>query len=268
MKKVKFLVLALFVLNSWNLLAQSNYYGEAPKVKNQIIWGVSFDWMPMNIWALPLSMDSPMGKVDIKHRGKNLFSLNNSSTSDLDLGVWSVIRNPQSHVSGFFFLDYRNKGFDMKYPGEEAYKTHVTQAISPAIGMRLTLGNLLNKLKGVLEGGVAYNYNFKYTGSYNNDLKVVNNGFSGIYGLGFEFSSGRQNTIADDDNLWNNLLGGTHVQSSKDFYWLVTLQYRQDYYNFFNNHYTVGGVQPYQGFKNNFGYLSISLISWGFFLRD
>jgi hypothetical protein len=264
MKKVFFLVVALFLLSSWNLSAQLDNYGVAPKSKIQVIWGPHVGWMPGNHWALPLSMNSPMGKVDIKHRENRIFPLNNIATSDIYFGIKGIIRNPQSRLGGFFFLDYRNKGFDMKYPGEDEFKTHISQAISPAAGLRLSLGNLANKFKWVLEAGAAYNYNFKYKGSFDNDLKVINNGISGIYGFGFEFSSGRRNDITSNDVIFGT---STHhkVESSKNFYWSMTLQYRQDYYDFFNNNFSSGGIQPYQGFKNNFGYIAITLTGRGSF---
>ncbi|MDR2564209.1 MAG: hypothetical protein LBC98_09775, partial [Prevotellaceae bacterium] len=192
MNKFKFLFLALFILAYWKLSAQS--YGEAPKSKTQFLWGVHFGWMPINHWALPLKMNGPDGPVEIKRRKPKIFPLSDFPRSDFYISLKGIVRNPQSRIGGFFFLDYRNRGFEMKYPGEEEFKTHITQSISPAAGLRLSIGNMVKPFKLVLEAGAAYNYNFKYKGSYDNDLKAVNNGISGIYGVGFEFSSGRRNT--------------------------------------------------------------------------
>lgn len=263
MRKLMFLFLVPFILSSWNLSAQSFDYGEAPKSKIQFILNPHLGWMPYSYWALPLNMDGPDGKVEIRRRknSKKFFPLKNFTTSDFNLGVKGIIRHPQSRLGGFVFLDYRNRGFEMKYPGEEEFRTHIAQSVSPAAGLRLSIGRMTNKVKGVLEAGAAYNLNFKYKGSYDNDLKAVNNGFSGIYGIGIEFASGR----FEDKDITSSGNISRSVQSTKDFYWTMTLQYRQDYYNFFNNDFTHGGVKPYQGFKSNFGYLGFSVAIRGTF---
>jgi hypothetical protein len=256
-KTVFFFLVTLLFVSTNNSPAQSFYYEEAPKSQTQVIWGLHVGWMPLNHWALPLSMESPDGKVDI-HRRKH--HLSPFATSDFYLGVKGIVRNPQSRLGGFYFIDYRNRGFDMKYPGDNDYKTHIAQSVSPAAGLRLSIGNMMNPLNWVLEAGVAYNYNFKYSGSYNNDLKVVNNGFSGIYGFGFEYSSGRRNTV-NNNELYRSLdaMPQRNTYVSNPFYCTMTLQYRQDYYDFFNNNFSTGGIQPYKGFHSNFGYIAITL---------
>lgn len=245
MKNFNFLFLALFLLFFNNLTAQTTNYESAPKAKTEVLFGVKAGWIH-NCWALPLTMESPMGKVDIERR-----KLRKKQFGDYLVGLKCYVRHPQHHFGGFFFLEYRNRGFNMKYPGEEEYKTHVTHIISPAAGVQCRIGKLKSRHRLLLETGIAYNINCKYKGSYENNLKVVKNGFSGIYGIGHEhFYSGNRNEQ------------GFHTQGTHNTWCILyVIEYRQDYFNFFNHKFTTDGIQPYKGFKNFFGYLSFTVIA-------
>ncbi len=211
---------------------------------------------------LPLQMQQNGNDIEVKeaHAGSFWKALIDENAPKYEFGDWYVglkvlLIRPRSHFGGFFYLDYKNKQFKMKYPSEE-YKKHVAHAIAPALGLRINTGNFTQTFHWVLDIGCAYNFNFQYKGSYDNKLDIINNGFSGILGVGFEFMSGRRN---------ENTNNKTEIATANQ-YFSMTLQYSKDLYNFFNSEFSPDGIiYPYKGFKNNFGYIGFTITIRGSF---
>lgn len=200
---------------------------------------------------LPMEMSGPNGDIEIdKRRSDKSLWTSFSKFGDFNAGLKIILIRPRSHVGGFMYLDYKNKGFEMKYPGETEFKTHAVETIAPALGLRFNTGDFTKSFAWLFEVGAAYNHNFKYSGSYNDDKKVVNNGITGIYGFGFEFRPGGRDNRSE--------------YTTKDSYFSMTIQYHKDHYDFFNNNFSPNGIStPYKGFTNNFGYVALNMIIRG-----
>jgi hypothetical protein len=258
MTKKKLLVLFAFTLV---FVSINDLSAQERRKSNSFIFYPHINMSGVTMWNLPLKMSGPDGDIEVSHRKLNLkFWKDNYKFDygDFYAGMTMIYVNPLSVIGGFAFLDYKNKGFDMKYPGEEDYRRHYAQAIAPALGLRVRTGRLTG-FHWVVEAGAAYNYNFKYNGSYDNKLDVINNGFTGIYGIGFEFISGRRN-----DRRYSSSTT-SYQYASKESYFSMTLQYQKDHYNFFNESFSPDGgtMKPYQGFRSNIGYLCLTIVVRG-----
>jgi hypothetical protein len=240
MTKIKFLFLVLFLLSFKDSFAQETKY----KAKPEVLYGFYMGNRP-----LPLTMTSPMGKVDIarlKRKDRKEFR----DFGDWLLGLNCYLRHPNCPIGGFFTVGYQYRNFKMQYPGESEYKVHKMHIVTPAVGLFCRIGKKESIVKLHLEAAIAYNYNWKYKGSYENNLNVVNNGFSGVYGIGVAVTPSAKQTYTR---------GYTSRDADGAVGMLLVLGYRHDYFNCFNNNFTFDGVTPYKGFKNFFGYPTISL---------
>jgi hypothetical protein len=258
MKQKVFIPMILIVF-----LSAGNYaFAQEKKKGSSFIFMPHFNMSGITMWNLPLKMSGPNGDIEIQRRKLNLKFWKDDykfDYGDFYAGMKVVYVNPTSVIGGFAFLDYKNKGFDMKYPDAEEYTRHYTQAIAPALGLRVRTGKLTG-FHWVFETGAAYNYNFKYNGSYNNSTAVVNNGITGIYGFGFEWITGRRNDYESGMSL-DGMSWSSSQYATKDSYLSLTLQYHKDHYNFFNENFSPDGgiTKPYQGFRSNIGYLCLTL---------
>ena len=92
------------------------------------------------------------------------------------------------------------------------------------------------RINPVIELGGSYNYAFHYHDDVINGKDAVNNGFTGVIGLGFTNTE-------------------THVSWS--------LRYEHSFYDFYNKNYIYEGNPIFAGSKSTFGRLGIA-ISYGF----
>lgn len=151
---------------------------------------------------------------------------------------------------GFYVgVYYSHQRWEVEMPGTDYYTQFNKSMICPEAILRFRFGSYYDsKICPLLDIGGCYNYAFKSNNKSwqvpssgisvapSKDLDVVNNGYTGILGIGVLFPS-------------------SHIN--------LMLMYRHDYYNYFNNNYTINGVKPYDGWKTQRGALSLA-VEYGF----
>lgn len=139
---------------------------------------------------------------------------------------------------GFDFeVDYVQDGYKIKMPLTENKMSIIKRMISTTALLRIRLMSYhSHTLNPVLEVGGSYDYAFHYHDKNIDDKDAVNNGFSGIIGLG----------ITNTEN---------------HFTW--TIRYTQPFYDFYNKDFKYDGVPVFEGSKSTFGRLGFA-ISYGF----
>lgn len=129
--------------------------------------------------------------------------------------------------------DYAQDGYQIKMPNTEEKIKIVKRMFSATALLRLRLLKYdSNRLNPVIEFGGSYNYAFHYHDNVINDNDAVNNGFTGIVGLGFTNTE-------------------THVSWS--------LRYEHAFYDFYNKDFMYEGVPVFDGSKSTIGRLSIAI---------
>lgn len=151
--------------------------------------------------------------------------------------------NWKSMFSGLGFfggLDYEWRNFVLHYPYPNMSYNKI-QSLVPALGLRYRLISPMKEIEGfpiniVLEAGISYVINTKYTNSDNYSLKALNNGFRTIVGIA----------------ITTNRFGSLHVRWTKDLY------------NIFNKNYSASQGPLFNNvISNNFNSFSIG---WAIFI--
>ena len=131
-----------------------------------------------------------------------------------------------------FAADYVQDGYKVKMPWSEEKHSMIKRMISTtALAKIRLLSYEMNWINPILEIGGAYNYALHYHDGFVNDKDAVNNGFTGIIGIGF-------------------INTGSHVSWS--------LRYEHSFYDFHNEDYEHNGVKIFSGSKSTFGRLGAS----------
>lgn len=137
---------------------------------------------------------------------------------------------------GFDFqTDYIQDGYKMKINDFE--QTIIKRMLSATLLLKIRLCRYdSHRIVPVIEMGSSYNYALHYHDKFINDKNAVNNGFTGIIGLGFTNTE-------------------THISWS--------LRYEHSFYNYYNNDFIYQGEPIFAGATSAFGKLGAA-ITFGF----
>lgn len=216
--------------NFYGNLAQTLIFGNIPFLASD-----SEAFMLNNRWWIPSSwnkytimqkVETPMGKMSAKWWD---WKLKNYSVG------YHIGYMPKSFPVGFDFqVDYERKGMELKLSGANNYTSYSKQMVTPTMLLKIRLGDYAsNRLNPIVEMGGSYDYAFSCKGDFT-DINSINNGFSGIIGIGFVNTE-------------------THLS--------VILRYEHDFYDYFNQKFTPDGTLcPYKDCKTAFSCLSVAFI--------
>lgn len=133
--------------------------------------------------------------------------------------------------------DYVQDGYELQMEGSDEKQEIVKRMLSATALLKIRLMKYdRHRINPVIELGGSYNYAFHYHDDVINDKDAVNNGFTGIIGLGFHNTE-------------------THISWS--------LRYEHSFYDFYNKDYMYNGNAIFAGSKSKFGKLGVA-ISYGF----
>lgn len=133
--------------------------------------------------------------------------------------------------------DYVQDGYNVKMPWAEEKNSMIKRMISASALMKIRLLDYdSNRYNPIIEVGGSYNYALHYHDGLVDDKDAVNNGFTGIIGIG----------LTNTEN---------HVS------W--TLRYEQPFYVYHNEDFVYEGNKIFSGAKSKFGSLGASM-SWSF----
>ena len=248
MKKFYLLILLIVFISIGNIQAQT-------KLRHVFVaFSPSISFKIANVPNSVIGPDNTKLDVCRRYRIKDVINdIKNDKgycAGDFRAGLDITLLAPREHVGLRLGIDYVNSGFRMKYPGNDEFDRHDAKGISPELLFRITTGDFMKRTHFVVEMGGAYTYNFAYKGSFDNSKDIVGNGFSGIAGIGFDtygettvYVNGKYNQNASDN-----------MNKKVRMYFAMMLEYRYDFYNYFNESYTPDGVTyPYKGFKSKRG---------------
>lgn len=129
--------------------------------------------------------------------------------------------------------DYIQDGYGIEYEGSNDKYTIIKRMISATALLKIRLLKYdSNRINPVIELGSSYNYAFHYHDNFINDKNAVNNGFTGIIGLGFTNTE-------------------THLSWS--------LRYEHSFYNFYNKSYHYNDDPIFADSKSKFGRLGVAM---------
>lgn len=168
-------------------------------------------------------IDTPNGDVKVRWWD---FGLRNYA-----LG-YHVAYMPSVSPIGFDFqLDYEKQNWRAKFPGRDSYENYEKRMIVPTLLLKGRFGDYVsNNYNIIVEAGAKYNHVLKAKGEFN-DKKSLNNGFTGIIGLGVMM---------------------TTFNSS------IQIRYEHDFFNYFNKDYTIDrNIKPYEKVTSKHGSLNI-----------
>lgn len=133
--------------------------------------------------------------------------------------------------------DYVQDGYQLQMNGSEDKQEIIKRMLSATALLKVRLMKYdRHRINPVIELGGSYNYAFHYHDDVINDKDAVNNGFTGIIGLGFHNTE-------------------THISWS--------LRYEHSFYDFYNKDYMYNGTALFAGSKSSLGKLGVA-ISYGF----
>ena len=133
--------------------------------------------------------------------------------------------------------DYVQDGYQVKFPWSDKKSNMIKRMISASAIVKIRFLNYEdNLINPILEVGGSYNYALHYKDGLVNDKDAVNNGFTGIIGLGFTNTN-------------------SHVTWS--------LRYEHAFYDFHNENFVYDGKKIFSGARSKFGRLGAS-ISYSF----
>lgn len=129
--------------------------------------------------------------------------------------------------------DYVQDGYKIKMPNSEDKQSIIKRMLSATALLRIRLLQYdTNRINPIIEIGGSYNYALHYHDDYIHDKDAVNNGFTGIIGLGF--------TNTETHMTW-------------------ALRYEHSFYNYYNKDFIFNGAPIFSGAKSTFGKLGASL---------
>ena len=175
-------------------------------------------------WRLSQKIETPLGKAKVKYFDWGLRSFS--------LGYAFGFQSFTGPLGFVMELNYEKQNWKAKLPTNDDYINFSKQMFAPEVCLRFRLGARESLLNFVLEPGVKYNHAFKAYGEYN-DKNYVNNGVTGIFGLGYY---------------------------RKDYHIIGTIRYERDFFDYFNQDFVApDGSKPYQDFTTKHGLLNICL---------
>ena len=209
-----------------NIKAFGFAVGEAGEFWNNNRW-----WIPSfrAKFDVMKSVDSPNDDIKVKwwDWGVRNFSIG------YHVGYLSYI-----YPIGFDLqIDYEKQNWRMKSTVQDDYTSYDKQMIVPTLLLKTRIGDFTNKKCNVIvEAGAKYNYAFRARGEYN-DVESINNGFTGVIGLGL-------------------------INSYSHF--TMQLRYEHDFFDYFNQDFSPNGIiKPYDGVTTKHGTLNL-FTSFGF----
>lgn len=174
-------------------------------------------------------IDTPAGDVDVKWAD---WGLRNFSVG-YHFGYLSYI----SPIGFDVQVDYEKQNWRSKFPGQDDYANYEKQMLVPTVLIKTQIGDFAtNKLNVIIEAGAKYNYVLSARGDYD-DVKSLNNGFTGVFGVGI-------------------------INSFSHF--TIQLRYEHDFFDYFNKDFSPNGtLKPYEGYSSKHGTLNL-YSSFGF----
>jgi len=122
---------------------------------------------------------------------------------------------------------YERQNWRLKMPGADDYTNYSKQMLTPEVSLRFSFGSMESSRRFCFEPGMRYNLALSAKGDYN-DKEYVNNGVTGLFGIGYYKS------IGDGSGTW------------------LIVRYEHDFFDFFNEDFTApDGTKPYKGFSTN-----------------
>lgn len=149
-------------------------------------------------------------------------------SAGFELG-WKSLVSP---FGAYLGVDWEYLQLDIENSAEAG--KHRSQAVVPSAGLRFRLwgSSFEREVKPAIEIGGSYVYHFKYYGPNDYGLDALKNGFRGKVALGVEFPS-------------------THTA--------ILLEYEHEFFKHFNQEYEIGGLRPFESYKNTFGEFSLRI---------
>lgn len=128
-------------------------------------------------------------------------------------------------------VDYEKQNWRSKLPGQGDYMNYEKQMVVPTVLLKTRIGDFAtNTFNIIVEAGAKYNYILSAKGDYD-DVKSLNNGFTGVFGIG----------------VINSF---SHVT--------IQLRYEHDFFDYFNKDFSPNGTwKPYDGFSSKHGTLNL-----------
>lgn len=152
-----------------------------------------------------------------------------------------------SHLGYGFELDYERQSRMAKLPGADDFMEFSKMMVTPGVTLQYQFSDLIEHSWTVnLVVGAKYNYAFKCSG-LSDEVKSVNNGFTGTIGLGVSF-----------------LPSNVDIDTGYEFsYYQIRVMYSRDMFIYFNPEYVnAAGVKPYEGWTSKYGYLTFQVTAF------
>lgn len=189
-----------------------------------------YNWvkfMPIYDWMVSLPSNSnPAGIPAMKSRAGYFDAPWEHGLGDGYAGLEYRMTNILSPVGLVVDMDYRNKGCKI---GEDTYAAHL---FSPSAALMIRFGDFKAAVRPVIEIGGGYDYVFGYLGNKAYDKDALKSGFFAKASLGLSIPA---------------------IHS------MVTVQYQRDFYDFFDQSYSIEGTKPFDGYKRNNSYIMLKL---------
>lgn len=132
---------------------------------------------------------------------------------------------------------YVQDGYEMQLPGSDDKQDIIKRMLQTTALLKVRFMKYdKTRINPVLEIGGSYNYAFHYHDDVINDKDAVNNGFTGIIGLGF---------------------------TNTELHLSWSLRYEHTFYDFYNKDFMYNGNAIFAGSKSSFGKLGVA-VSYGF----
>lgn len=156
-----------------------------------------------------------------------------------------------SHLGYRFELAYERQSRMAKLPGMEDFMEFSKKMVTPGVSLQYQFFDFVDHSWSLnLIVGAQYNYAFKCSG-LSDDVKSINNGFTGLVGLGVSF-------LPTDLDLDSEFDATSLARTS---YFQFRINYNRDLFNYFNPEYVdAAGVKPYEGWTSKYGYLTFNVV--------
>ena len=201
-------------------------------VKNQ--W-----WLPESRlrWSVLQRMEFDAGKASVWPKtykfGKDFWKDYDWDFRNYAVGYKIGVLPRISPVGFQIEADYVQDGYKVRMPWSDEKHSMIKRMISTtALAMIRILSYEDNEFNPILELGGSYDYALHYDDGMVNDKDAVNNGFTGIIGLGF--------TNTETHTTWS-------------------LRYEHSFYDYHNEDFKYQGTKIFSGAKSKFGRIYASL---------
>lgn len=183
--------------------------------------------MPIYDWMVGIpAVANPLGSPKMKSRAGYFDAPWEHGLGDGYVGLEYTITSVRSPIGLIIDADYKNHGCNID---EKTYTSHI---FAPSASLMIKLGDFKSYVRPVLQIGGGYDFIVNYSGDKNYNKDILNSGFFAKASVGVSIPSAHS---------------------------MVTLQYQRDFYDFFNQDYSVGGVKPFDGYKRTNSYIMLKL---------